>query len=290
MHTAKRSLEMTMNLYRRNNARPPARLSACSTQAGSARAGKLLVVASALIIVLIAADAVTGGSVRALTRTIGGSAHSLGKSAGDSIFSSGMFRTRRSLSVDNAALKERIAILEEQAAAFGALSSENASLRDLLNVPQTSLASSGITAPVISSFRASPYGTFHVGAGSADGVVEGSLVLSAENFVIGRVSEASARSAVVSAVFAPDSEIDAVVRGIGITLDGRGGGNARGRIPRQTTVAPGDIVTAPSFGGRAVGTVGSVEEDAGGSYTDVFIRLPVNLSSLRYVYIVQPHM
>lgn len=270
-----------MNLYRRNSGRPPARV---------LRAGGRLAAASALIIVLIAADALSGGSVRVLTRTVGSSVWSFGKSTKDAVFASALFRTKRSLSIENAAQKERIAILEEQAAAFGALSSENASLRDLLNVPQTSLASSGITAPVISSFRASPYGTFHIGAGSADGVVEGSLVLSAENFVIGRVSEASTRTSVVSAIFAPDSEIDAVVRGIGITLDGRGGGNARGRIPRQSSVATGDIVIAPSFGGRAVGMVGSVKEDAGGSYTDVFIRLPVNLASLRYVYIVQPHL
>ena len=86
---------------------------------------------------------------------------------------------------ENAALREQISRLEERSAAYQVLVEENKSLREMTRAASLGV---GVTAPVISSFRASPYGTFLIGAGSADGISPGDIVLSSENFVIGRAS------------------------------------------------------------------------------------------------------
>lgn len=207
-----------------------------------------------------------------------------------SISGSGFFSTRRALLAENAALTEQVAQFQERSAAYRVLKDENNALRELLNVAEVAQGKnkeSGITAPVVSSFRASPYGTFHVGAGSADSVAEGSLVLSAENFVIGRIESAGAHASLVRELFAPNVSVDAVLRGIGVAVQGQGGGNARADVPRQAEVAVGDPVISAAFGGRAIGVVGNVSEDAGNAYKRVHIYLPVNLPVLQFVYIVK---
>lgn len=250
---------------------------------------KRLFFATVFILVVFVLDAFSGGKIRTIVRAGGSSVWKLGISIQESIHGSGFLSSRRALLAENSALSEQIAHFQERAAAYQVLKEENDALRRMLHVVANTRdqnKASGITAPIVSSFRASPYGTFQVGAGDADAVSPGNLVLSAENFVIGRVETVDSRTSLIREIFAPGISSDAILRGVGIIVEGQGGGNARAQMPRQSEVAVGDPVVSATLGARSIGVVGNISENSGSAYKSVNIYLPVNLTALQYVYIV----
>lgn len=235
-------------------------------------------------------DALSGGKIRSLARAAGSQIWKFGSSISESIAESGFISSRRALIEENSALTQQIAQMQERSAAYLVLQDENQALREILRVAditQSTKKEIGITAPIVSSFRSSPYGTFQVGAGRADSVSPGDIVLSSENFAIGRIEETDLHTALVREIFAPSVSSDALLRGVGVAVEGQGGGNARTSVPRQTAVAVGDAVVSPIFRARAIGIVGKISEDSGSAYKRVDIYLPVNLSALQFVYIVK---
>ncbi|MDO8522472.1 MAG: rod shape-determining protein MreC [bacterium] len=249
-----------------------------------------IILATVIVCALVLVDSLSGGGIRSIARAGGSLVWRWGISIEGAIYGSGFFRTRRALLAENSALTEQVAQFQERAAAYRVLQDENAALREILRVSEISRGKgkdSGITAPIISSFRASPYGTFQIGAGTSDSVSPGNLVLSAEDFVIGRIEVVDAHASLVKEIFAPNTLTDAVLHGVGVAVLGQGGGNARADVPRQADVAVGDPVISATLGSRAIGIVGNVSEDSGNAYRRVQIYLPVNLSVLKFVYIVK---
>jgi len=243
-----------------------------------------------LVGVLLLIDALSGGGVRSLVRAGGSLVWRWGVGIESSISGSGFFSTRRGLIAENTALTEQVAQFQERAAAYRVLQDENTALRTMLNVADITRGKnkeSGITAPIASSFRASPYGTFQISAGASDSVSPGNLVLSAENFVIGRIKTVDAHTSLVEEIFAPNISSDAVLHGVGVAVLGQGGGNARADVPQEANVAIGDPVISATLGSRAIGVVGNVSGDSGNGYKRAQIYLPVNLAVLQFVYIVK---
>ncbi|HEY4526776.1 MAG TPA: rod shape-determining protein MreC [Candidatus Paceibacterota bacterium] len=236
-----------------------------------------------LVIALFAIDFFTGGMVRGPLRSAGAMLSRATDTVARGIIGSGLLSTRSMLARENANLKQTIVGLEERLALYRAAQVENEELRRMAH-----LASDmpGITAPVVSSFKASPYGTFLAGAGSTEGVREGNVVLSKEGFVVGRVLEVSAHQALVEEIFAARTTIEAIAGSLPLSLTGNGGGNATGEAPRGSLIATGTPVHALSLGGRLVGVVGQTEGDVAASSLKVYVRTPVNIEALRVVYII----
>ncbi len=250
---------------------------------GAKEGRRRLFAVTALIVILIVLDALTGGSVRGLVRSFTAGAWERTERVRSAITDSGYFSTHRSLAGENAALREQVAQYREKAAAYEVLLAENAQLRDAL-----SLASGqrGMTAPIVSSFKSSPYGSFLIGAGTDDPIAAGDLVVTQGGFVVGSVSEVLTDTASVKGIFSAGQVTDALLRQHAIVVTGDGGGNAHASVPRSVVVKEGDPVIAPTYGGRAIGIVGRVESSPTSPDQEIFIRLPVNLSSLRYVFII----
>lgn len=227
-------------------------------------------------------DRISGGAVRGYARQGGGAVWAVASAAAGAVSGSGLLNFKRSLINENTELREAIAILDEQAMRFEALEEENATLRALLGLSDEE----GITVPVLSSFSSSPYGTFRIGGGAAVGLEEGSIVLTPGGFVLGSITFVSPRTATVEAFFAADKEIEMLVNDVPFVSKGRGGGNARGEIPRDAIVKIDDVVSVPAFGGRPVGIVGKLESASSSAYTTLYIRTPANLDSLRYVHVL----
>ncbi|QQG37519.1 MAG: rod shape-determining protein MreC [Candidatus Kaiserbacteria bacterium] len=248
---------------------------------------KRLFAATVLVLLILFADLLSGGAIRAMVRGAYVRVWSAGSGVVSGIFESGFFSTRRALERENGSLRERLSELETKSASFSVLRQENDSLRSLLKVAERA---PGITASIVSSVRSSPYGTFLIGAGSEDGVAPGSLVLAADSagdgFVLGVVQEADARTALVKELFGPGISTEASVRGASVVVEGQGGGNARAEAPRNLPVVAGDPVTAPSLGGYPIGVVGAVKTEASSAESDVYIGLPVSLAGLSFVYVV----
>ena len=253
-----------------------------SYRQNKSRNGRLLVITT-LVVFLFALDILTGGSIRHLLR--GGvvvMAEWSGR-VGASIKGSGLLATRASLEAKNRVLSEQLTQYEERAGGFEALRTENEELRALVHLIESlPSGTEGMTAPVVSSIRSSPYGTFLIGAGDS----RGSLVLTSGGFGVGTVTDTGAHTAVVTEVFAPSATIEAIVGSASISAAGSGGGNARASVPRALSITVGQPVVAPAFGQRPIGIVGNVASSSASASQDVSIVLPVNLASLKYVYIL----
>ena len=70
-----------------------------------------------------------------------------------------------------------------------------------------------------------------------------------------------------------------------VTLEGSGGGNARGQAAREAVIKEGDSAFFAGTGGLPVGIVGKVIADPANSFTQVYVRTPQNIASLRFVYV-----
>jgi len=258
-----------------------------SLRGSGSRKGRRLIVATIIVILVLAIDGLSGGGIRTLVRAASARVWGAGSQAFSAISGSGFLSTRRALLGENEGLKQEVARLQAHAAALEVLQSENASLRRIVRLAE---AGPGITTPIISSSRSSPYGTFMVGAGSKEGVVVGDLVVMGEGgsggFVVGRVSEVSKHLSLATQIFAPNASTEATIRGASVILEGQGGGNARAEVPRAFSVSPGDVVLSARFRGRAIGVVGSVSDDPSSAYKNVYIGLPVGLDALQFVYVV----
>jgi len=236
-----------------------------------------------LVIVVFLIDLISGGTIRALAQNAAASIGGVSVRVFNAVKYSGIFHTRATLAAQNQALEAQIARYEAQAAAYKALQEENAQLATQAHLAQDN---TGITVPVVSSLRSSPYGTFLIGAGSAEHIKQNALVLTDLGFVVGRVTDVSAHTSLVTELFASGKTVSALVAGANATLGGAGGSNARAQIPRGIAVTAGDIVTSGSVGGRPIGIVGKVESRPADAYSTVYMRLPQNIYSLRFVFVL----
>lgn len=271
IHTAKHSSDPTMNLYLQNKS--------------PRRERRTLLIATVLVVVLFSVDFFTGGMIRTLARSVAVGVWRTTDSLARGITGSGILATRSLLAHDNERLKNEIASLTEQLSAYKAAEIENEELRGLAHV---ALSRAGKTAPVISSLSASPYGTFLIGAGARDGVVQGAVVLSSGGFVVGTVVEVQDSQSLVEEIFAPRSALEVLAGSIPVSLSGSGGGNAVGEAPRGSLIATGTPVYAPQLGGEIVGFVGRTEGSVSNPSVKVYVRTPVTIETLRLVYVVLP--
>lgn len=242
-----------------------------------------LLFASILILCIFGLDALLGGPFRNFVRSVAASTWLHVGTTQHAVSGSGFFSSNSSLATENLSLKQHVAQLQERSAAYGALKAENDTLRSMLHFTQQA---PGITAPVVSSYHASPYGTFLVSAGANDAIAKGDLVLSETGYVVGRVADVGESHTLVKTAFQSGATLDVVIGNAAVTATGEGGGNARVSVPRGISVHVGDTVVSPVLGGRPVGIVGKVEAVSTTAEQNVYIVLPVNLSLIRFVYII----
>ena len=250
--------------------------------ASSARDGRRrLFFATLIALVVVLANLATGGKLSAAVRNVALPVWNFGAGIGKGITQSGFFSSRSALEAQIAALQDELQQGQLQAAAFEAVQEQNASLSQLTHLAQTT---PGLAAPITSSLVSSPYGTFTIGAGSADGVAEGSLVLTEDGFVVGTVAQVQAHQSLVKQLFAPGVQTDVSIDGAQTVASGEGG-EAQSEVPHGIPVSENDPVLAPAYGNRPVGVVQHVDSNPANAQSAVYIALPVSLASLQYVYV-----
>ncbi len=243
--------------------------------------GKRLFYATILVVVIFLLDILSGGHLRSGVRVIGATVWGVGTTGWSGFLDTGLFSTRRKLQIENDALKAQLLVYQNRDSAYLAMRDENSRLQELSHVAEKS---PGKTVPILSSFQSSPYGTFLIGAGIEEGIVRGSVVVTADGFALGKVSEVSNHTALVTELFAPNANLDAIIGSTPVILEGRGGNNARTKVSRDVKIEVGDIVHAPSVA-APVGVVGKVEADPSSGSTAVFVNLPTNIETLTLVYV-----
>lgn len=248
----------------------------------SRRDRRRLFATTSLVVLLVLVDIVSGGVLRHTARSAGAFVWQAGTSVTKTLADTGFFATRAMLEDRIRSLTEEVERLRGDSANYTVLKEENERLHELVHL---AAQAQGITAPVVSSVRSSPFGTFLIKAGTGDGVKTGDVVIAPGGFAIGTVADVGGGFSSVVQIFSPQSSLDAYVGGARVKVDGRGGGNAYARLPHGLSVNEGDVVSAPQFGGKPIGIVGGTASSSS-AYSDVYIGLPLSLDSLRYVYVV----
>lgn len=244
---------------------------------------RALALATGGAVLVLLFDYVSGGFFRAQLGYIEAQWRAVAGSATASVGSVGFFGSETALVEENARLRAQLGQYQTLALSAIALKQENESLSRLARYSSTH---PGVSAPIISLESAS--GIFHVGAGVREGVSAGDIVRGEDGYVLGRVVEVSATSAICRSIFAPGSELDALIGDVAVTFTGRGSGNGAGRAPRDSEIAVGDVVTSAAYRGYPVGTVGHVDADPTGAFQTVFARTSRNIETVHLVFIERP--
>lgn len=237
--------------------------------------------ATALIVILFLLDLIAGGRLRSLVRLGASYVYISLTHIEESLGASGFFSSRHALEAENAQLRSELSQYHQNDAVYVAMLAENARLRTLVGL---SAQKPGRAAFIVSSLSASAYGTFTIDAGIEEGVSRSAIIFSPDGYAIGVVSEVGSHTSVVTELFAPDTTLEAVVGDTRIVLEGQGGGNARARAPRESTVSVGDVVHSPSVD-APVGIVEHIESSATSADKELFVRIPANLQTLILVYV-----
>lgn len=147
-----------------------------------------------------------------------------------------------------------------------------------------------VAAKVIVRPPGTPYDTLMLDVGAANGVAVGQEVR-AGALSIGVVDEVYGDTARAALYSAPGQSYQATVvtktATVPAALEGQGGGSMVARIPAASDVRVGDRVEFPGLSGGIVGSVAAVNGNTTDTFTTIYVRLPVNIFELQYVYIVQ---
>ena len=127
------------------------------------------------------------------------------------------------LEAENAALKEQIAEMEEAARIADSVSRENDRLRELLEMDPVSEGYTLVDAYIISWNTADWSSSFTINRGTASGIEVGMCAITANNEVVGLVTEAGPNYAVVKTVLDSSLEVSATIASSGYSGMVKGG-------------------------------------------------------------------
>ena len=202
-----------------------------------------------------------------------------------------------SLEAENAALKEELAQLREDARQADALARENDQLRALLNLTETREDFKLVDSYIISRSSQEWSSNFTINKGTSSGITEGMCAITANGEVVGLVSEAGPNYAVVKTVLDSSLEISATIASSGYNGMVQGG-YASGLdgllrmdyLPSSAVIRNHDQVVSSGSTVYPRNLVIGYVVDAGFDDTGVakyaLLEPAVNVSSLEQVFIV----
>ncbi len=202
-----------------------------------------------------------------------------------------------SLLAENAALKEELAAMEEDARRADSLARENDNLRALLSLKETNEDYELVDSYIISRSSQEWSSTFTVNRGTSSGINAGMCAITANGELVGLVSEAGSNYAIIKSVLDSSLEISATISSSGYNGMVQGG-YATGLegllrmdyLPSSAVIRNNDqVVTSGSTVYPRNLVIGNVV-DAGFDDTGVakyaLLEPAVNVGSLEQVFIV----
>lgn len=195
------------------------------------------------------------------------------------------FSSKEALYRENILLKETLDLVALEAYSREELRSENTALKEMLGRPQGRAL---LLARVLATPGNSPYDTLIIDVGTRDGIIPGMKVMSDGDFELGVVSEVYYGSAVATLYSSYGNELPVTI-GASSTpamLYGEGGGGFRAILPKGVSVNEGDLVRIPAIAPTYAGVIRTVSRPEGSSLQAVFLRWPMNINTIRYVYVV----
>ena len=185
------------------------------------------------------------------------------------------FRTKTSLIRENQELKDKLSVLELEAASR---STEPLRSRQTEN---------GILSTVLVRPPQTPYDMLVIDAGMNDGVATGMTVALPEGPVVGVVEIAYARESKVKLYSSQGVKTAAILEryNVPVTLEGIGGGNFKIVIPREAEAFFGDRILSAKLSSELLAVVGEVKMEATDSFKNILAQSPVNIFNLHFVVV-----
>ncbi len=197
------------------------------------------------------------------------------------------FSSKKILTEENARLQGALDTITLEAFSRDALRRENDTLKNVLSRhPERNL----LLARVLVSAPHTPYDTLVIDVGARDGIITGMSVFVDGDFVLGEVTQVFLYSAIVTLYSSSGNELVALLGASSTqaTAYGVGGGSFRVTLPRGVEVVTGDLVELPMLAPTYLGVVDAVVSGEGSSLQEIHFRWPLNIATLRYVYIDAP--
>ena len=197
---------------------------------------------------------------------------------------SNLFVFKSTLISKNLSLEDELSILRLKEIDYNVLSKENQDLKNQLgrkdNVHR-------IISYVLSKPPNSPYDIFVIDVGSSDGVNLGNKVYLSDNVIIGLISSVTAYTSLVELLSSGNKKQEVILSrtGASFTLLGRGGGNLELEVPKDTDILWGDAFMYPNISPSLVGTVYYIDTNSQSSFKKIYLRVPGNVFSTKYVFI-----
>ncbi len=193
------------------------------------------------------------------------------------------FKTKSYLVNENNVLKENLIKLQLKESDYDLLQNENDSLRSQLGSDK----SNKIIVDVVSRPPQSPYDTFVIDAGTAEGINLGSKAYISDKMIVGVVKEVYLHTSIVElfSTQGTNSEVSLSRTGDSFVIVGLGGGNYKLEVPKDTDVVWGDVLVYPGAGESAVGSVYYIDSNTQSAFKTAYIRSPVNTFSYKTLLI-----
>lgn len=192
------------------------------------------------------------------------------------------FKTQKTLREENIVLKERMASLELELSALYPVRFESEKLLSLLGRQSEK---KGVTVAVLTHPPQSPYDLIVVDAGERDGLAVGSRVYLPEGPEVGVVAQVFPSFARVKLLSTAGEKTSAVLErfDIPVELEGRGGGNFKIILPRETAIEVGDRILSSSLESYLVAIVEEIRLEPTDSFMEVLAKSPTNIFRVRYL-------
>lgn len=226
-----------------------------------------------------------GNNIRSISHTVAKPLWSVSKLATQPFSKiKGFFMFKSSLISKNLAQEDELLSLRLKKIDYEVLSKE---FDDLKN----QLGREGDTprkiSRVLSRPPLSPYDTFVIDIGSEEGISLGSRVYISENIIVGLVKNVTPHTSLVELFSNGDTEQEATLSrtGSSFILKGQGGGNLKLEVPKDADILWGDVFLYPKFSPAMIGSVYYIDENSQNSFKQVYIRVPGNIFSNKYVFV-----
>jgi len=196
----------------------------------------------------------------------------------------GFFIFKNSLITKNLALEEELLNLRLKEIDYNILSKE---YEDLKSQMGRTGSASRVVSRVLSKPPYSPYDTFVIDAGSSLGVSLGNKVYISDNIIIGIVKNVTPHTSLVELFSSGDEKQEVTLSrtGASFVLKGLGGASLELEVPKDTDVVWGDVFLYPKFLPSIVGSAYYIDSSSQSSFKKVYIRVPGNVFSTKYVFI-----
>ena len=187
-----------------------------------------------------------------------------------------------SLLEENSELRSEIDRLNKEVRARDLLRDENKSLREIFSLGNEEEIDF-IVSEVISRPPKTPYDTLRIDKGYSNNIIEGRKVF-ANNYYIGHIDSTNSSQSTVSLI-GNDGDVSVVIGDSEGVLTPLKGLSFVGEFSSTSQIEEGDTVVLVNDMDNPFATVTYIEESINDPSIKVYVNVPVQLSSLRYVAI-----